>query len=255
MPTGSNFLDIKDFNLEPYHTDHEGDSGALFLATSKKDSAVQYIVKSAMPELACNEYMYHKAASALGLYTQEVRLFLPSPRFRYAAGIRYEKNAREATQADLSVGASCFPDFIAFQTLYVILNEEDSQEYYLDGDGRLFKLDNAASFNMQSYNVAMLNTISEDEAIEKLKRKLAHTEYSKYAINLQLITEHYGEAGRNACLAMFERFTQLNVDALEEAVDDVSEVYSIILGEYYYAFFESRKKLCARFLKEIDNGE
>ena len=255
MPTGGSFLNIKDFTLEPYNPSHDGDSGALFLATSKEDSATQYIVKSATPELACNEYMYHKAASALGLHTQEVKLFLPSPRFRYAAGIRYEKDAREATQADLSVGASCFPDFIAFQTLYVILNEEDSQEYYLDGDGRLFKLDNAASFNMQSYDVAMLNAISEDEAIEKLRRKLAHTEYNKYAIILRLVTEHHGEAGRSACLAMFERFTRLDVAALEEAVDDVSEVYSIILGEYYYAFWESRKKLCARFLKEVDNGE
>ncbi len=140
-------------------------------------------------------------------------------------------------------------DFIAFQTLYVILNEDDSQEYYLDTDGRLFKLDNASSFNLNEYHVAMSFNMSEDAAIARLKNSLHLTEYDKYAIILRILSEKYGDVGRRACLSMFERFSVLDETIFDEALDSLSEIYPSIISEYFYIFIIYRKALCTQFLK------
>lgn len=249
------FLDVKDFILEPFTPAIGGDSGALYIASQKTDPSIRYVVKSTTPELACNEFAYQKIAAALGLHTQEVKLFQPNKRFRYGAAIRYAENAREATAEDFSVGAPHFADLIAFQTLYVILNEEDSQEYFIDEAGRFFKLDNAASFNLGPYNISMINSLPEDDAIALMRKSLDFTEYSKYSMLLRLTTEHYGDAGRAACLSMFERFAALDEAKFDTAFDDLSKVYSCLISEYYYAFVESRKELCGRLLKEAGSRQ
>ena len=66
----SNFIDARGFTfqplLHPLHPDEVGDSGAMELATSKTDSSEQYVIKrNIYPEIACNEFMYHKVATAL----------------------------------------------------------------------------------------------------------------------------------------------------------------------------------------------
>ena len=249
-----NFLDITDFSIEEYNPAVGSDSGVLLLASLKADPTVQYVIKSATPELACNEFMYHKIAAALGMYTQEVKLIRSTKQFPYAAGIRFAPDARNLTKEDIAASSPNFEANIAFLTLYVILNEEDSQEHYIDKDGRLFKLDNAVSFNLQGYQVAMLLKASEGIALELLKRGLSFTEYDKYAIILNLITEHHGSAGRDACLATFERFSQIDMDSFDEAIDAVAEMYVDLLGEYYFAFVESRKELCKQFLSEIQTS-
>lgn len=43
------------------------------------------------------------------------------------------------------------------KALYVILNEGDSREYYLDEHGKLFKLDNADSFTVQQTTIMLFD--------------------------------------------------------------------------------------------------
>jgi hypothetical protein len=93
----SAILSAKDYILTPFAPNVGGDSGVLSLATRKGDAGLQYVVKSGyFDEVPCNEFMYHHAAAALGLYTQEARLFTGIPNSgRRAVGIRYVPNARK----------------------------------------------------------------------------------------------------------------------------------------------------------------
>ena len=100
MPN-SNYIDARNFIFKPFphplHPDEVGDSGAMEFAASKNDSREQYVIKrgNAYPEIASNEFMYHKIATALGLYTQDVKLINGNKDYRRSAAIRYVPNARE----------------------------------------------------------------------------------------------------------------------------------------------------------------
>ena len=144
--TDKNIYNAKDFDFVPYNPSLGSGSGALFLATSETDPQIQYVIKSESPELACNEFMYHKIVSALGLHTQEVKLFQGTKWSKFAAGIRFSQHAKPYLYEESTDANRC--DFFSFLALYVILNEEDSQEFYIDGQDRVFKLDNAAAFNL-----------------------------------------------------------------------------------------------------------
>jgi len=256
MPVNDDILQAGDFTFEPFNPGIGGDSGALQLATAKTDPQIQYIVKSATPELACNEYIYHKIASALGLNTPEVKLFHNNSKLKYAAGIRFIAEARKYLydkNADDNEGY--IADFCAFQTLYVILNEEDSQEFYLDGQGRLFKLDNAASFNIGSYDIVLIGRKNRQDALKIFEAKLNFTEYDKYGIILRILTERYGAAGKNACLSMFKRFSVFDEKALDDALESLDNVYPVELGDYYLKFVISRTALCERFLREYEEDK
>lgn len=246
------FLSIHDFDFQPFNPTADGDSGVLQLATHKENPAEQYIVKSTYPDLACNEFMYHRVAAALGLYTQEAKLFRSSARMPYAVGIHYENSARRINvETDCPVGSGNFAAFIGFQALYVILRESDSEEYYVDGTGRLFKLDNAASFSVSNLDIMMLGHLSEDNAISLFQKKLNANDYDMFSLTLQSVVKRYGEAGKAAYRAMVERFSSIDEAQMDEAADLLSEVYPLVLSEYYPAFVRYRKALCARFLSEM----
>lgn len=247
-----NFLNCDDFDFQPFNPTADGDSGVLQLATRKENPAEQYLVKSTYSDLACNEFMYHKVAATLGLYTQEAKLFQPSAQMPYAVGIHYENSARRINvETDCPVGSSNFADFIGFQALYVILGESDSEEYYTDSAGRLFKLDNAASFAVSNLDIMMLDRLPEDDAISMFQKKLNDNDYGMFSLTLQGVVDRHGEAGKAAYIAMIERFSSIDEAPIDEAVDLLGEVYPLVLSEYYYAFVQYRKALCGRFLSEI----
>jgi len=91
----SSFIDARKFIFKPFphplHPDDTGDSGAMEIATAKTDSNEQYVIKRGnnFPETACNEFIYHKVTTALGLYTQAVKLISGSREYRRSAAIRY----------------------------------------------------------------------------------------------------------------------------------------------------------------------
>ena len=88
MMSDGNFIDARKFMFKPFphplHPEDTGDSSALEFAASKIDQNEQYIIKKGglFPEVACNEFIYHKVATALGLYTQEVKLISGNATFQ-----------------------------------------------------------------------------------------------------------------------------------------------------------------------------
>ena len=116
-----NILNRKDFTLSQFTPGVGGDSGALTLATLTADPRVQYVIKSGFPEIACNEFMYHHVAAALGLYTQETNLFMGMAGAKYAVAIRYVPNAIKFSHDEADERSR--RTFYEFKTLYLILNE------------------------------------------------------------------------------------------------------------------------------------
>jgi len=133
-----NIIQENDYKFEVFKPSVGSDSGVLMLATKMTDENVQYVVKCQVEWNPASEFIYHKVATALGIHTQEVKLFKRLMEAKYACGIRYCANAYKIQEycADNPNRS----DFFRFMALYQILNEEDSEEFYADSKDRLFKL-------------------------------------------------------------------------------------------------------------------
>jgi hypothetical protein len=223
----------------PYHPEGVGDSGRLQLATMKADPTVQYIVKNGFPELGCNEYMYHKIASALGMYTQEVRLFRDE-QYQHAAAICYVPNAREYHHYT-STNAEHRSAYYSFEALFLILNEDDSHEYFLDDNDRLFKLDNASSFKLNLSVWLAPGGVTLRGAYE--------TEAEKYEPWLVGFVKDHGQEASEPFLETFRRFAALDLDDFLDDLDLIENNYSLDIAQYFYAFIEQRIKACAEFVQ------
>jgi hypothetical protein len=245
-------LSADDFMIDVFEPDIGGDSGMLRLAALRSDKSVRYVVKGGSPEIACNEFMYHHIAAALGMYTQEARLIQGSGVPAFSVGIRFIPNA-QPFRLD-SANEENRRMYYAFETLYVILNEEDSHEYYIDEQERVFKLDNAASFNLQPYVVrdAMISELR-DQTSGLLNNALELIEYEKYGIIVDIHKKRCGQAAVRASLDMFRRFSELDETLLGEAFTALGKLYPKTIVGYYRDFIRSRKNECGRFLAGHDS--
>jgi hypothetical protein len=252
----SNFIDARRFTFAPFphplHPDVTGDSGALEFAVSKKAPDEQYIVKCGgeYPEVAANEFMYHKVADALGLYTQDVFLIDGSHDYRRSAAIRYVPNAKLFGLENSS--EENFSAFFEFEALYVILNEGDSHEYYIDGDGRLFKLDNADSFTVEQATVLRFdgNPIGRF-FIPDINAPLNSVGYDYYGNMYQAYSRKYGKEAGHAYLTTIHRFADIDQSLLDEAYTDLEKQYPLALCRYYDEAIRIRRNTCRKFLVEI----
>jgi len=253
----SNFIDARKLVFKPFQhplrlPDEAGDSGVLEIAVSKTGTGEQYIIKrgNTYPEIACNEFLYHKVADALGMYTQEVRLITGSKDYRRSAAIRYAPDAKEFSLKTAS--EDNFRAFFEFEALYIILNESDSHEYYLDEQGKLFKLDNAASFNVEHVTVMLFdgNPIGK-LFIPDINAPLNAVGYDCYEIKQRDISRTHGNKAVEAFLSIVRRFAEFDETVLYEAYEALEKQYPQALCRYYNDFIRIRKKTCNRYLCEI----
>jgi len=245
-------LDANDFTFAPFVSKAGGDSGTLFLATSKSDPQLQYVIKSGFVEIACNEFIYHHVASALGLYTQEARLFKGVSGSKCAVGIRYVPNARkfalaEATEEDKQI-------FYKFKSLYIILNEDDSEELHYDEQGRLFKLDNASSFNLGTGAVEGAIRFESKGLPDYVSQLFANSanyiEYEKYGIALGVMYEHFGRSALETMYNFYKQFSDFDLAWLQPAAEILDKIYPWAVVEHYAAFIEKRIEACKQFITE-----
>jgi len=251
-----NFIDARAFTFaafpHPLKPEDSGDSGGLEIATSKTDPNEQYIVKHGheFPELACNEFMYHKVASALGLYTQDVKLIGGSRDYRRSAAIRYVPNARLFNLKEASAENS--RSFFAFEALYVILNEDDSHEYYLDENGRMFKLDNASSFTVQQTTIMKFDGNPMGQYfIPDINVPLNAVGYEWYRLKHEGFTKEHGQDAVDAYVSTIRKFADLDITLFDEAYEALEKHYPKALSHYYGMCIQIRKEVCCEFLDEI----
>ena len=250
----NNFLDARGLTfapfIHPFHEEGRGDSGTLEIATSKKNPDEQYIIKSKFPELGCNEFMYHRVAKALGLYTQEAKLISGSKAYRRAAAIRYVPDAR---LFDLETSSpENFRAFFEFEALFVILNEDDGHEYYLDEYDRLFKLDNAASFTVSTLIIDWFSGDAFSHSIlPDINAPLNEVGYERYGATLEFYKEKHGQTAADAYISLIQRFAGFDGSILDDAYETLDKQYSRMLKMYYSSFIGIRKETCRKFLKEV----
>jgi hypothetical protein len=250
----NNFIDARKYTFAPFphplHPEEAGDSGALEIAASKNHPNERYIVKYGYPELGCNEFMYHKVAEAFGLYTQEVKLVVGDRKYHRAAAVTYVPNARLFHLKQSSTGN--FNEYFKFEALYVILNESDSHEYYLDGQGRLFKLDNAASFTVEEATILWFegNPLGHF-FIHDIETPLNAVGYNWYGLKYKKFEQEYGQEAIEAYLSIIRNFAEFNETVLHRAYDALDKQYPQALKDYYDRFIQIRKQTCRKFLKEI----
>jgi hypothetical protein len=250
----NNVLNAEDFSFALYVPKARGDSETLQLAALKSNPQIRYVVKGGSPEIACNEFMYHHVASTLGICTQEARLFKGVNDCRYAVGIRYVPDAKEFVHGEANKANR--RDFYAFQVLYVILNEEDSREFYYNEQGRVFKLDNAASFNLQSYVVQSIFAAGQKKTPDIIRQILTSglnlTEYARYGIVLGILNKVFGQSAADAGYDMFKRFAAFDETQLNLAYEALDKVYPSTISNYYRDFIRNRKSECTHFVRKYD---
>lgn len=255
MPN-SNFIDARNFTFQPFphplHPNEVGDSGALELAASKTNLNEQYIIKrgDTYPEIAANEFMYHKVAAALGLYTQEVKLLNGKKDYLRSAAIRYVSDAQKFSLK--TSNKENFRTFFKFEALFVILNEEDSHEYYLDEKGQMFKLDNAASFTVQQTTIMLFdgNPIGRF-FISDINIPLNAVGYDWYSLNLKEFIRIHGQSAADAYLSIIKKFSEFDETVLYEAYSGLDKQYPKALSQYYDECIRIRKETCRMFLAEV----
>jgi len=172
-----------------------------------------------------------------------VKLFI-NKRYKNAAAVRYVPNAR---LFDHSVASPENREvYYGFEALYYILNENDSHEYYLDASGRLFKLDNAASFKLDlspaaramdamSGGAGMLNGINEPES-------------EKYETAREFLIKGYGQEADKPYTDTFRRFANLELKIFDEAFDALEKNYPFYIVGYLYDFIRHRIEACRQYV-------
>jgi hypothetical protein len=249
--TDPNLISAADCKFEPFPQSRgEGDSGPLMLATDVNAPGERYVVKSRYPEIPANEFMYHKIAAALGLHTQKARLFKNFPGCKYAVAIMFCPAAEAyspARRPDIDP-----TDYFKFLALYEILSEADSNEIYLDGDNRVFKLDNSAAFNLDGLLMILLLKKTRSPWIrkaidEKIGKYLEAAETQNYSILLEILRERCGETAVNVCATEFRRFAALDLASLDEAFASLDKVYPKTVSDYLRRFLSVRQAACAKF--------
>jgi len=218
------------------------------------------------PELASNEFIYHKLAALLGLCTPEVKLFSLSDGLPFAgkraAGIRFISDMKRYRHEEAARQNRL--DYYSFQTLYQILAEEDSEEYYVDGTGRFLKIDNAASLRADMYlSVALLEYDNQPEKFREAADKLYHirakvkskVDYWSFGEVVRRLKQEHGYEAEFASRRMFEMFADLDTEPLEEAFQAVAEIYSERYSNFYREFIKTRQEMCSRFLQELEESE
>jgi hypothetical protein len=138
--------------------------------------------------------------------------------------------------------------------LFVILNEEDSEELFYDGQNRVFKLDNAASFNLDTGIVESVVKYGKREppawVWQKLEKRLDFLEYEKYGAILEVMNKYYGKTAAETGFEFIRRFSEFDLSLIEAACETLEKVYPQAIAEYYPAFIGRRVNACKRFVAE-----
>ena len=248
-----NIIQEKDYRFEVFKPSVGSDSGVLMLATKLADESVQYVVKCQVEWNPASEFFYHKIATALGIHTQEVKLFKSLLEAKYACGIQYCANARKVH--DFNTDNPNRSDFFRFMALYQILNEEDSEEFYADDQDRLFKLDNAEAFMLSSvFGLLFKKAKTKSQWIkmaidEELERYLNKINEQFYSLMADDISEKFGKEAFMVYLDTYNSFADLDLSELDEAFTSLGRVYPKTLNEYLRMFLEIRQLACREFVE------
>ena len=271
-PKNSDILFTKDFRFEPYKQSRKDDgfSGKLLLAASRANESVQYIIKHSIIADACNEYMYHKVASIVGLPTPSVKLMDVSPedmgdfnyKNRYMAAIQYLPNARFYNIDNDSKDSQNSLYYYAFRALIGLLGDVDNPEFITDEYGTLFKIDNAEAFAVSNLTIETLelDQYQKTDTTEFMLNTFLHhpatvSRYNNLVSLYNITIGEYGSVAFDSFVECVERFSDFNGNLLDDAIQTLDYFYDKRLGEYYRQYIQTTKNDCKKFLEVLKDAQ
>ena len=126
---------------------------------------------------------------------------------------------------------------------------------FYDEQGHVFKLDNAASFNMDTSKVEAVLKYGKKEppayVMQLIINGLDFIEYENYGRTLRDLNKYYGRLAVESGFDLIRRFSEIDLSKIEAACDTLEKIYPDTITEYYPAFIERRVNACKRFLEEL----
>lgn len=245
---------------------HDGDSGSLLLAKQKSNRTVQYVIKHACTDCACNEFVYTKLAQAMGYTMPNALLFQLSAnekrryfKTEYIIGLHYlELEIESPSYAEIREKAVNWEEYFSFLGMYAMFGESDSFETPLAKDGKIYRIDTTDAFPISIWQLddAGINTdIHGVNPYAIRKKQLLSSDFSH--ILLQSWCDSYFESCQkidNSCIPYFlEPFTRIQEipnDYIDNFLNTLCYFYPDFIGDYFKHYISALQKQCAEYLKD-----
>ena len=270
VPISDDILYASDFIFEPYA--NKGDSGLLYLATSKKDKNEKYIIKHEYLDCACNEYMYSKVSNKMGIKTVPVKLFIIDDKqelFKspFVCGIKYLENCERIGGKNIlsnKENIKNWQDFFKMCALEVIFDEDDGIEV-VKYNNKIYRIDATGSFILShfiidylAYDFAKYNINIRDDITNHIL-KIANVDINNrrnmWKIYLNSFIKKYGRTYLPEYLETFNLLDNITDSDIEMWTNILTWFYPNIIGKYYKEYFKKLKSDAKIILKEIYEKE
>ncbi len=244
----------------------KGDSGEILLATSKTDPKVQYLVKHAFYDCACNEYIYSKIGNKMGISIAPVQFFWnndKNPIFAsdFLCGITFFDSGKTISYQKLMEEKDeiiNWQDYFKMKGLEILFDEGDGIEI-IKQKNKIYRIDTTDSFAISHLDIAnlvyhfYLGDFTSSEAKENLlKRTFANKtrrNYWKFGMNTFL--SYYSVEYLSLFLEPFFLMKKITLKEIQEWNRVVTFFYPNLIGEYFQSYFMNIKKDVEIFLQEM----
>lgn len=259
-------LNISDYTIENY-SDY-GDSGMLYLATSKKNSSEKYILKHQYFDCACNEYMYSQIGNKIGVKIAPVKLFIVDEKesiFKTpcVCGIKYLDSSEHVSFKYVEENKNSiknWQDYIKIISLESIFEESDGIEV-LKYNNEIYRIDTTDSFISEYFISGLFNNKLSNNEREIFKNMLLKSaeRNSKYRImgwklNLENFIKNYGKEYKNIYLKPFKDLNKISSKDIKTWTKKLEEIYPPVIERFFVTYFEYLNKDIKLFLKELQNN-
>lgn len=265
--TSSDVVKTADFTFSPFcPLGHVGDSGPLLLAKQKSNRKIQYVIKHACPDCACNEFVYTKLAQAMGYTMPDVVLFQLSAnemrryfQTEYIIGLRYlDLEIKSPTYAEIREKASNWEEYFAFSGMYAMFHEEDSFETPLAKNGMIYRIDTSSAFQIGWWQLgdAGINIdIKGKNPYLIRKKQLLSRDFSDILPQSECDNRLAGSCkkdinGRRYFLEPFARIQEIRDDYIDSFLNTLCYFYPDFIGDYFKCYISALQKQCAGYLKD-----
>lgn len=264
MPISDDILYSSDFTLEIF--ENSGDSGKLYLATSKHNPNEKYILKHEYYDCACNEYMYSKIGNQMGIQITPVKLFVVNDKknkFKsdFVCGIKYLDQCEFIDFNYIKQNKDLienWEDYFRMYCLYDLFQEGDSIEI-VKYKNRIYRLDTTSSFTISDFDLYRLAYDYHDNGIDIrefsnkyiLKKATRNPELRFFLWNCSLdnFIKKFGLEYLKYYLDTFGLIKNITSDNIEEWTNILTFIYPNIVGDYFKMYFENLKLDVAEFLE------
>lgn len=266
IPLSDDILYISNFTLEKFP--NSGDSGDLYLATSKYNLNEKYILKHEYYDCACNEYMYSKIGNKMGIKIAPVKLFVlddKEKKFKsdFVCGIKYFENCEPVNFNYIDKNKDYinnWKDYFRMLCLETLFEEGDGIEVVKYND-EIYRLDTTDAFTISDFYIHPLaydynnNGINirefANKNILKMTQRNTDLRISRWKFGIDFCLEKFGDKYFEYYLDTFKLFEQVTENDIENWANILTFFYPNIIGEYFKRYFNNLKLDVVQFLKEM----